>query len=386
LSFFVALCFIAQVWCAVLPSPNNLYEDPNSIYNYMSKETISQLEERFASDLQISWNVDKVSFKLWTREGGFLNPFEFNHDTLIYELLDNHFNPNRPTKILAHGFTSDVSFAEPFAKAYIDNFDHDVNIIGIDWGKLASANGIPQYFIAANNAIKVGEQAGHVLSKMLIEGLGVQSSSIHAIGHSLGAHVVGHFGRTIQANVNEKILRITALDPAAPWFEQTKEEHRISKEDANFVDVIHTNSGLLIQGGLSFRQNMGHIDFYPNGGSHQPGCTELCMGDFCIPGNSNGISLLDWLKGGCSHARSHQFYVESITSMVETDFPFLGHFCHDWTHFETGICLHTSDDAIPMGEHARPPSTINKGSSLSGKILPGIFLNTNKETPFSMTR
>ena len=93
--------------------------------------------------------------------------------------------------------------------AYIDNFDHDVNIIGIDWGKLSSHNGIPHYFIAANNAIKVGKHAGHVLSKMLIEGLGVRAKNIHAIGHSLGAHVVGHFGRTIQADLDEKILRIT---------------------------------------------------------------------------------------------------------------------------------------------------------------------------------
>ena len=74
---------------------------------------------------------------------------------------------------------------------------HDVNVIGIDWGKLMSHNGIiPNYFVAANNAIKVGEYAGQFLSKMLIQGLGAKPKSFHAIGHSLGAHVVGHFGRT----------------------------------------------------------------------------------------------------------------------------------------------------------------------------------------------
>jgi len=280
-----------------------------------------------------------------------------------------------------------VSFAEPFAQAYIDNFDHDVNIIGVDWGELASHSGIPHYFIAANNAIKVGEHTGHLFSKMLIESLGVKASTIHAIGHSLGAHAVGHFGRTIQSDVNEKILRITGLDPAAPWYEQTKEEHRLSKEDADFVDVIHTNSGLLIQGGLSFMQNLGHIDFYPNGGRHQPGCTELCTGlpgSMCTPLDNIIQSLVDWMKGGCSHGRSHEYYVESITSMVENDFPFLGQFCQNWEYFEEGICLHVQGDMIPMGEYARPSSSYND-HILSNGIKAGLFLKTNKEAPFSLT-
>ena len=93
--------------------------------------------------------------------------------------------------------------------AYIENFSHDVNIIGIDWGKLASNNGLPHYFIAANNAIKVGKHTGDVFAKLFVEGLGVHAKDFHAIGHSLGAHVVGHFGRTIKSAMNEKILRIT---------------------------------------------------------------------------------------------------------------------------------------------------------------------------------
>ena len=93
--------------------------------------------------------------------------------------------------------------------AYIESWVHDVNVIGIDWGKLSSHNGLPHYFIAANNAIKAGEYAGQLLSKMLIQGLGAKPKSFHAIGHSLGAHVVGHFGRTIQSENEAKIFRVT---------------------------------------------------------------------------------------------------------------------------------------------------------------------------------
>ena len=115
---------ITQSWCAVLPTSNDdLFEDPNSIYNYMTEETVARLEERYASDLQISFDINKVSYKLWTREGGIDAPFVFNHDTAPQQLLDNHFDPNRPTKVLSHGFSSDVGFAEPFAKGKIgDNW------------------------------------------------------------------------------------------------------------------------------------------------------------------------------------------------------------------------------------------------------------------------
>ena len=34
-----------------------------------------------------------------------------------------------------------------------------------------------------------------------------------------------------------------ALDPAKPWFDMTKESNRLNKTDAEFVDIVHTNSG-----------------------------------------------------------------------------------------------------------------------------------------------
>ena len=49
-------------------------------------------------------------------------------------------------------------------------------------------------------------------------------------------------------------------------------DRRLDTSDAEFVDVIHTNSGTLIDGSLSFPQAIGHVDFFANGGHSQPGC------------------------------------------------------------------------------------------------------------------
>lgn len=52
----------------------------------------------------------------------------------------------------------------------------------------------------------------------------------------------------------------------------------MDQTDAAFVDVIHSNGENLILGGLGSSQPMGHVDFYPNGGRMQKGCSHLFVG------------------------------------------------------------------------------------------------------------
>lgn len=60
------------------------------------------------------------------------------------------------------------------------------------------------------------------------------------------------------------------LDPALPLYDFQSKNQRLCPSDAAFVDVIHTDGGVL---GLPFP--MGHADFFPNGGKGlQPGCVE----------------------------------------------------------------------------------------------------------------
>ncbi|KAK8765668.1 hypothetical protein V5799_031717 [Amblyomma americanum] len=83
------------------------------------------------------------------------------------------------------------------------------------------------------------------------------------------------------------------LDPAGPLFVNT--DVSLSRKDAVFVDIIHTHSGRLEDYKLGIAQSIGHVDFYPNGGSSQVGCEAL------------------W-KIGCSHKRAQYYFIESLTN------------------------------------------------------------------------
>lgn len=99
---------------------------------------------------------------------------------------------------------------------------------------------------------------------------GVNLNNIHCVGHSLGAHVCGYAGKYLRRmNYSNPIQRISGLDPAGPLFVYSRPDDRLDKDDAYFVDVIHTCGRFI---GLGFKQSIGDIDFFPNGGGWQAGC------------------------------------------------------------------------------------------------------------------
>jgi hypothetical protein len=67
---------------------------------------------------------------------------------------------------------------------------------------------------------------------------------VHCIGHSLGAHICAHAG-TFTKTIGFKFERISGMDPAGPFFENENKLVRLDPSDANFVDVLHTNGGLI---------------------------------------------------------------------------------------------------------------------------------------------
>lgn len=67
------------------------------------------------------------------------------------------------------------------------------------------------------------------------EELGITPSDIHGIGHGLGAHILGYVGKLIHLG------RITALDPSGPHFKDMPAQVRLDLDDAEFVEVVHTD-------------------------------------------------------------------------------------------------------------------------------------------------
>ncbi|GJQ80431.1 hypothetical protein Trydic_g12286 [Trypoxylus dichotomus] len=179
----------------------------------------------------------------------------------------DYINRKYPLKVLIHGWTEHnyVKWYKNVAKAYMAKGLY--NVIAVDW----SLKGDTDYLTASRIVKAVGNKIAEFLVN-LHQRQGVPYKSMHIISHSLGCHVAGCAGKQVFKLTRRKIARITALDPAAPIFDLAMVSNiRLSKEDAGFVDVTHTDGGM-----LGFNFPIGTVDFFPNGGTAvQPGCSLL---------------------------------------------------------------------------------------------------------------
>ncbi|RNA11919.1 pancreatic triacylglycerol lipase, partial [Brachionus plicatilis] len=264
-----------------------------------------------------------------------------------------NLNTSKESVLLVHGFSSNaeskriVLIKDSFLNKY------DVNVIAIDWSEGAAA---PNYLAAKDNTRIVGHKISQFLRNNQID-----PKKVHCIGHSLGAHACGFLGK------NLKIRRITGLDPAGPLFREVSKEERLDKEDAELVDVIHTDAFLGIQ------EAIGHKDFYPNGGQTQKGCGLSLKRDqtFSIEEILNNYSTnLNFDSSdyfACNHIRCEYYFAESIFSECS----FKAAACDSYENFKAGKCKCNGNNCSLMGLNANTTDE-------SGKF----FLDTNDVKPF----
>lgn len=266
---------------------------------------------------------DKVGakFTLFTRQN--------RQDGVVirYDTLSQLYKPELRTKFITHGFLHNAN-----KKWVVDMKDallrvEDQNVITVDWSK---GNGFPYTQATANTQI-VGAEIARLVNSM-IANKGAKAADFHLIGHSLGAHISGYAGSRIK-----NLGRITGLDPAGPYFENTDPVVRLDPSDAVYVDAIHSDGAATLQIGLGLMQQVGHADYYPNGGKVQPNCPQTS--DKLLGAIFNLITLdVNSIEEsvGCNHQAAVTYFQESIenANCQYTAFP-----CDTKDNFDNGKCL-----------------------------------------------
>ncbi|KAJ3621036.1 hypothetical protein MTP99_003213 [Tenebrio molitor] len=247
----------------------------------------------------------------------------------------NLINASQPIKIIVHGvagFENQV-WIDQMVTSYHTKGDY--NIIAVDWSMISTSD----TFLAVSAVNSVGQVVGNFIVEVTEERT-EYLSNVHLIGSGLGAQVSGAAGETVAGRNGSKVGRITGLDPTEP-----QSLDILDKEDAEFVDTIHTTVFL-------GEQSCGTVDFYVSGNDSTPIC----------------------YNGSCVELMADDLYIMTI---VEED-RFTGVSCLNATGVEK-LC-----DQVNMGEFVSKNATgsylVTKGTastlSFEGKYMLSITLAT----------
>lgn len=133
---------------------------------------------------------------------------------------------------------------------YIHIFDIYTNKVIVCTFFLTSTNRFPRFIEHVTNATINNARDGSDV---------INWGPLHLIGHSLGAHICGFAAKELKKRQNRwTVSRITGLDPAQPCFRKADASLHLHKNDAPFVDVIHTNGQLLTRLGLGLPETIGN--------------------------------------------------------------------------------------------------------------------------------
>ncbi|XP_076040571.1 pancreatic triacylglycerol lipase-like [Oratosquilla oratoria] len=257
-----------------------------------------------------------------------------------------------------------------------------VNVVTLDWGGGSS----PPYSQAVANIRLVGAVTGYLVH-VLTEYFDIHLSQVHMVGHSLGAHLMGYAGTYVARLKSDgaKVARITALDPAGPYFQATDPVVRLDPSDAELVDVIHTDETSIALGfpvSLGLPEAIGHVDFYPNGGIMQVGCDEPMYHHITA---EEGVTKGFFSYMNCNHQRSVAYFLESIISRCK----FEGVECSSWEDYQRGHCWGCSEGRChTMGFHINDATRLARrsaspASGSGGGMQPKrVFLGTQPNPPF----
>lgn len=247
--------------------------------------------------------VIQISMQVFTRS----NPT--TGEVITRSTVPPSFNGFRQTIFFVHGWlgSKDNNWLHDMKDAALQQGDYNAIIVG--WAGGSQQLWYPQ---SASDTRTVGTEIGLVAANVIANANSAQSR-LYCVGHSLGSHVCGHAG------MKTKFGRITGLDAAGPLFENRDWMCGLNPSSADLVEVIHTNGEPGIVLNLGTMKQLGHVDFYPNGGGRQPECVldprnnpRLLARRRYVQDDVRGVQPFVDLTPACSHFRAVRVYLESI--------------------------------------------------------------------------
>ncbi|XP_065159167.1 pancreatic lipase-related protein 2 [Atheta coriaria] len=259
-------------------------------------------------------------------------------------LYKSNFNRAHETKIVVHGFGGgrNLSPSTDMRDAYF--YRGNYNIFIVDYGTLVKEPCLKQMEWAPRFCALC---IAHLVRYLTQHPRGIRADQLHLIGYSVGAHISGLVANFLDPQLDGKLGRITGLDPTIVFYSAANTTRDLDPSDAHFVDILHTNSGILGQWGPN-----GHADFYINGGSSQPGCASDTI----------------FKTLACDHTKVTPYFIESIVSKKG----FWAYPCPTLISFLLRICDPDESEYVQMGEH------------VDRRKARGVYyVTTNAHPPFS---
>jgi Lipase len=190
------------------------------------------------------------------------------NETAFSTVSTTYFDPAKPTKLHIHGWSESAQSESTLTivNAYLTR-KSEFNVVVFDWSPISLTRSV---FLVPYEVHAVAQQAFLILTRLTINGF--KPAQTHLSGFSFGNTIAGYVARNFKSKNAVTFPRLTVLDP--PNLYKTFDPlyliniiSRVSRNDATFVDVIHTNYDQ-----IGDKPTRGHIDFWPNNGTAQPGC------------------------------------------------------------------------------------------------------------------
>lgn len=256
------------------------------------------------------------------------NP-EFLHECGGKLPRNTAFDRNLKTMILIHGVFDGPCRTAVWREIKDQLFVRgNYNVILVDWSRL----NFPDIYDALNANEFVGITVACLIENIMLQ-TGITADKFHLVGHSMGSHISGFAGQHIKKCGFPLLGRITALDPSNFGYFGYPRDRRLSDDDASCIDAIHTNIGDCFPLFIGYKINIGHADFYVNGGSIQLSCYPFLVESF-LKGDLF-TATISFLKSFCYHLMAPQYYKVSITPCA---CQFVGVKCKDYKEFKSGVC------------------------------------------------